>query len=305
MRVLSHQMRTRIRSQPQDHAGRRRSAARRPPDQELVLRLQRTIGNRATTQLLRQPTATEEEVLADVAQERARYDAAKRIHQQRLAEHDARSKPHALKTAGITTDSRVNEDTPKWIQAALAESRLLRPYLKGKFPGQAVTDKFRLHTNEDDFNIAAKAHLGNKDNMTESQRAAAFGDIGGFYERKTNEVHVRSRTKFGHALHEAMHKVAHPVFHPYWQRFINEGVTQYFTDMLLEEQGLSKVTDHKYQAELACAKKLATTVTTWQVVAAAYFQNDGALRETLMRRFHLDAGAMTQAIGAEQICSRL
>jgi len=96
MRVLSHPMRTRIRSEAQQHAGRRRHVARQPPDEELVLRLQRTIGNRATTQLLRQPTMTEEEVLADVAQERARFDAAKRTHQQRLAQY-AELKPHALK----------------------------------------------------------------------------------------------------------------------------------------------------------------------------------------------------------------
>ena len=50
--------------------------------------------------------------------------------------------------------------------------------------------------------------------MNEAQRAAAYGKIGGFYDRPTNEVHVRARTKFGHALHEAMHKVAHPVFKP-------------------------------------------------------------------------------------------
>ena len=140
--------------------------------------------------------------------------------------------------------------------------------------------------------------------MDKRQRAANFGKIGGFYERRTNEVHVRSRTKFGHALHEAMHKVAHPVFRPYWDRFINEGVTQYFTDMVLEEQGLAKVTDHEYAKELACAEKL-VAATSWQIVAAAYFQNDGALREALMRRLQLDGGGLTREIGAERICPRL
>jgi hypothetical protein len=265
----------RLRSDTPHHAGgRRRSGALLPPpDIAHVLRLQRTIGNRATTRLLRQPVAEAE-----------------------------RAKPHALKTAGITTDSRVSDETPKWIQAALTESLLLRPYLDGK---PAITDgSFKLHFDEDDFNEAAKKYFDNKDLMDKAKRAAAYGKIGGFYDRKTKEVHVRPRTKFGHAVHEAMHKVAHPVFFKYWGRLINEGVTQYFTDCLLKEQGLSEVTDHEYKDELACAKKL-VQATSWQVVAAAYFQNDGALRETLMKRFKLDAGQFTREVGAEKICTRL
>ena len=299
-------MLARVRSDAPHHTGarRRRGDALHPPDVAQVLRLQRTIGNRATARLLqRQPVATEEEVAADVAQERARFDAAKRTHERHRVQYAERA-PHALKSAGITTDSRVNEGTPKWIQAALAESRLLRQYLRGKFPAQAITDRFRIHSDEDTFNEAVKTHLGNKDLMNKAQRAAAFGKLGGFYERGTNEVHVRSRTSFGHALHEAMHKVAHPVFKPYWKRFINEGVTQYFTDCLLKEQGLPAVTDHDYKDELACAKKL-VEATSFQVVAAAYFLNDGTLRETLQRRFKLEPIPFAEAIDAERICTRL
>jgi hypothetical protein len=47
-------MRTRIRSHAQHLTGRRRRVARRPPDEELVLQLQHSIGNRATTRLLRE-----------------------------------------------------------------------------------------------------------------------------------------------------------------------------------------------------------------------------------------------------------
>ena len=76
--------------------------------------------------------------------------------------------------------------------------------------------------------------------MTKKERAAAYGRIGGFFDRSNGVIHVRSRTKFGHALHEAMHKVAHPGFHGFWGEFINEGVTQYFADCLLREQGLPR-----------------------------------------------------------------
>jgi hypothetical protein len=297
----------RLRSDAPHHTGgrRRSGAVLPPPDVAHVLRLQRTIGNRATTRLLRQPMPTEEEVRADVEHDRARFEESKRTHQQRLADYAQRSKPHALKSAGITTDSRVDGGTAKSIQAALAESQLLRPYLRNKFPASAVTKgTFNVESDEDTFNQAAQLYKGDHDNLTKAERAAKYGGIGGYYDRRDKSIHVRSRTKFGHALHEAMHRVAHPVFFAYWDRLINEGVTQYFTDFLLKEQGLSEVTDHEYKAELECANKL-VRATSWQVVAAAYFQNDGTLRETLMKRFKLDAGQFTHEIGAERICSRL
>ena len=92
---------------------------------------------------------------ADVEQERARFEAAKRRHQQRLAQYPPQSRTRSGR-AGITTDSRVTADTPNWIQTALEESRSLRPYLTGKFPAAAITDRFTIESNEDDFNQAAQ-----------------------------------------------------------------------------------------------------------------------------------------------------
>jgi hypothetical protein len=293
-------MRTRLRSHPAQHGGRRRPAARERPDAELVLRLQRTIGNRATTRLLREPTVEE-----DVAQERARFDQAKQEHLRRLAGYAQRDKPQALRKAGITTDSRVDRDTRKWIQAAFAESQKLRPYLKGKFPARAITQgTFEVHTVEDDFNTVAHGLYGGNQPMTKDQRAAAYGKIGGLYDRKTGAVHVRSRTKFGHAMHEAMHKLAHAGWYPFWERTFNEGVTQLMTDCVLQEQGLSIVTDHDYGAELACAKRL-VAATSFDAVAKAYFQNDAALRDALVARLRIDLGTLRREINADTLCARL
>jgi hypothetical protein len=292
-------MHARLRSQPLHHAGgHRRSGAICPPEVARVLRLQRTIGNRATTRLLREPTATE-----DLEAERARFEAAKREHRERLTHYPAQ--PHALRSAGITTDARVDGDTPKWIQTALEESRSLGPYLKGKFPGSSITDgKFSIESSEKVFNQGAQTYLGDHDNLNDADRAAKYGHIGGYYDEKDHSVHVRSRTKFGHALHEAMHKVSHPVFFHFWKRQINEGVTQYFTDVLLKEQGLPEVTDHEYKDELACAKKL-VAATSFDLVAAAYFTNDDRLRKALMSRLRLEAGPFAHAVNAEKVCERL
>jgi hypothetical protein len=260
-------MRTRLGSAALDHAGRRRRVAAGPPDQELVLRLQRTIGNRATTQLLQR-------------------------------------KPESLAKAGVKTDDRVGDKTAAAIQHALEESDELKPYIKDKFPKSAITTDFDVHSDDDDFNEAAKQMKHNMEPMTKNQRAAAYGKIGGFYDRSTHHIHLRARSKFGHAVHESMHKLAHPAFHAFWDSFINEGVTQYFCDRLLVEHGLGVVTDHEYKDQLACAKKL-VALTDWQTVAKAYFLNDGALLEAVKKKLGMDVGTLRKALLDDKVCSFL
>jgi hypothetical protein len=259
-------MRTHVRPALQCHPGRRRAAT----EERLVLRLQRTIGNRATTRLILR-------------------------------------KPEVLTKAGIQTDDRVSGKTPQFIQSAVEESEELKPYLKDKFPKSSITTDFEIHTDEDEFNQAAKSYLHNKDLMTKAKRAEEYGHIGGFFDRSTRHIHVRSRTKFGHAVHEAMHKVAHPAFHGFYGTFINEGVTQYFADRLLVEHGLGIVTDHEYKDELACAKKLVDLVGDWKTVAAAYFQNDTKLRDAMLKKLNMDPAAFQRAMNADagKVCARL
>jgi len=260
-------MRTRVRPAAQQHTGRRRQVARRPPDEELVLRLQRTIGNRATTRLILR-------------------------------------KPESLAKAGITTDSRISGKTPQAIQTALEDSEELKPYLKGKFPKYAVTKDFEVYSNEEDFNDAVKKMRKNVEPMTKNQKAAKYGKIGGFYERSTNKVHVRTRTKFGHAVHEAMHKVANPGFYGFWGEFVNEGVTQLFADRLLVEHRLTEVTDHDYKDELACAKQL-VALTDVKTVAAAYFLGDMKLLNAVAKKLNTDTSGVHDALVAGTVCPRL
>jgi hypothetical protein len=264
-----------------------------------VARLQGAIGNRATARLLRQVTVEE-----DVAAEKARFDAAKAEHARRLAEEDALDHPHVLKQAGVTTDSQVNDDTARLIQAALAESRKLRPYLRDKFPKLAITDgKFEVHAFDKDFNRAYADFRHVPPHTTDTELAQRYSDIGGFFDRGKKTIHLRPHATFGHAVHESMHKVSHAGF-LWWGSFIDEGVTQLMADCLLQEHGLSKVTNHNYWGQLACAQKL-VRATSLDMVARAYFQNDSELRETLRKRFQLELGPMVREIQAGTFCNRL
>ena len=264
-------MLARVRSDAPHQTGARRRGgdACHPTDVAQILRLQRTIGNRATTRLLlRDPIETEH------AQERARFDAAKRTHERNLVQF-AELKPHRLKSAGIDGVARRQGHAAADPGRARGEPGPA-PLPPRQVPGQAVTDgRFTIHSGEDDFNQARKRAANDQRQLTKDQRAAEYGDTAGWFDRTSKTVHVRARTKFGNALHEAMHKVAHPAFDGFWDEFINEGVTQLFTDELLKEQGLSEVTNHKYQAELACAKQL-VSVTSRELVASAYFQTTSA-----------------------------
>ena len=103
--------------------------------------------------------------------------------------------------------------------------------------------------------------------------AEAYGGSAGSSTATNRKIHVRSRTTFGHAVHEAMHRVSSSGFHGFWGDFFNEGVTQLFRRPVAGRARPRKVTDHEYKDELACAEKL-VALTDWQTVAAAYFQND-------------------------------
>lgn len=262
-------MLARVRSDAPHRTGARRrdGDACQAPDAAHVLRLQRTIGNRATTRLLQRG---------------------------------------ALQDAGITTTSRIDGKTRGHIQKAIEESEVLRPFLKGKFPHAAATEgTFEIHPDEKSFNDAyiSYRHISDAP-KTETERAKAYGGYGGFFDRSKNAIHVRSRASFGHALHEAVHKLANPAFHGFWGELINEGVTQYFTDCVLREQGLPEVKDHKYQDHLVCAKKLVAE-TTRDCVAREYFLGDGALREALKKKWRLDDVGFAKARVAGGVCQRL
>jgi hypothetical protein len=62
--------------------------------------------------------------------------------------------------------------------------------------------------------------------------------------------------------------------------FLNEGLTQYFADIVLRDQGVPKFTDHAYKKELACATRFVDRFHL-DSVARLYFLNDsqGALNQ--------------------------
>jgi hypothetical protein len=157
----------------------------------------------------------------------------------------------AARKAGVTTEMAVPEEpaallqTTTLLQTMIEASRLLAPYVSGK---RAVN-----------LRVPAKFKVDGPYAFTAAKEAAHLSPfeagIGGFYDRVRDEIHLPQKAHFAEALHEAIHKYSVPHLRNMCHT-LNEGVTQYFADAVLQEQGLPKAGRVTYQDYVDCAIKL-------------------------------------------------
>ena len=127
--------------------------------------------------------------------------------------------------------ARASDPPRSTTPAAAAGSRAghrLKPSLKDKFARAAITSDCDIHSDDDDFNEAAKKMKHSMEPMTKTQRAAAYGKIGGFYDRSTHHIHLRARSKFGHEYEDRLACANKLVALTDWQAvakafFVNDG----------------------------------------------------------------------------------
>ena len=67
---------------------------------------------------------------------------------------------------------------------------------------------------------------------------------------------------------------------------MNEGITQYFTDLFLKEGQYDILTDHGYKDNLECANKIVSQ-TNEETVAKAFFDSNAKLVSDLQKLLHL------------------
>jgi len=208
----------------------------------------------------------------------------------------------SAQTAGVTGDTTANASQLTLLRTIIEGSPTLMPYLRQQREQRTQPtdlrnrDRFTVHVRDEDFQDAQR-----RAGIAPAERGKR---IGGFYDRPTDAIHLPRDSKFGHALHEAIHKYS-PTgrcaiqLDPNTQMlvpnrtvtlcncdsFLNEGLTQYFADVVLKDQGLPRFTDHSYQDQLACATRF---VNTYHLdnVARLYFLNDsqGALNQFVQSR---------------------
>lgn len=225
------------------------------------------------------------ESLRDFEEEKRRFDIAKTEHQKRLAPPPLGVFPlDVLKRTGLTTESRINQSTPALLQSVLQRSRILRPYIEKKLTSIRIPKNFIHHEFDKVFEhrfVTLHKIIIPMGSPAEKELKAIYG----FYHAPTRTIHMRPSANVGHALHEAVHKFASPGFLNTFGKFLNEGVTHYFTNLVLLEQGLSG--SDAYAEQLKCAKHL-VRLCGQDRVARAYFLGHSALAADIVRLLNID-----------------
>ena len=111
-------------------------------------------------------------------------------------------------------------------------------------------------------------------------------EVRGFYDPDKKTIYLRQRSTWCHAFHETVHSFSDPDFiMDYLGKTLNEGITQYFTDIVMKEQVGSVCGDHKYGDELTCAKKLIETIFSFDDIAKLFFQQDKSILKKVADKF--------------------
>ncbi len=172
------------------------------------------------------------------------------------------AKADTLKTAGVDLADPVSSKTTQIIDAVLLRNRTLAPYIGGKLGGGfriSGDGRFKQEATDALFDGAYEKLYG----------SPAESYVMGFYDYTTSIVHVRPGATFGTALHEAIHSLASPNVYAGLQiaknvsndlvSVLTEGLTAFFTDRVLKDEGLPTFND-AYRGWKAKAEKLATAL---------------------------------------------
>jgi hypothetical protein len=156
-----------------------------------------------------------------------------------------------LQSEGVGLTDPVAKNTPAIIDTVLARNQKLAPYIGGRLKaGFSIAEKgkFIHESNDGNFeNAYRKAYDLNTADPVPKQTQ-------GFYDPKTSEVHVRPGAEFGTAMHESVHRLASPNLYDgllktandistSFAEVLQEGVTAFFTDSILKDEGLPNFND--------------------------------------------------------------
>ena len=163
-----------------------------------------------------------------------------------------------LKGQGVGLSDPVGGTTAAIIDDVLLRNKRLAPYIGDRLKGGfriAEKGKFIQEPSDSQFETAFRAVNGSD---------PAKSTVG-FFDPKKSIVHLRPTAQFGTALHESVHRLASPgLFGAFFLiaqdissdllDVLNEGMTAYFTDKILNDEGLPNFNDayrnqkHKVEA---------------------------------------------------------
>ncbi len=247
----------------------------------------------------------------DFSQVRAQTAVAPQrgVLQRQPAAGGSGNQPGVFAQNKVTTTSPVKSGTAALIQSALTASQLLRPHLTRLGTGKdqvQITDRFIIHADLDLFAGAWATFTGRPAmHISDELRNEAAG-IGGFYDRANRTIHLNPKATLGDALHEAMHKVSTRSVGGMFGPFLDEGVTQYFTDQVMREQQLPIATNHRYGPNLTCANAFIGIAGEPEVAAMQFAGRQiPQVRQAVMNRLRITEAELIQLGQKDQLCVRM
>ncbi len=175
---------------------------------------------------------------------------------------------------GFDPTDPVFDGTPQIIDQVLQRNKRLDPYLgvyKGTGPKIADKGRFVHELTDSNFDSEYKAFNG----------SSAQSYTQGFYDYKKKVMHVRPAALTGTALHESIHSLAPGSFYTFLENpaqkvsndlveVLAEGVTAFFTDCVLRDEGFGNFND-AYRDKKKKAEKLIGGLKNNQFDAIASF----------------------------------
>jgi hypothetical protein len=295
-----------------------------PPSHDLTHVVQQR-GQAAAPAVQRQPKPQPESEVVD-ARDFATHESLRRIRD----EIDKICQQPKLSNSKITPQSSLDAQTAQVLDDVMERAALcgsLSQYITTK-PQKLSQGHFVVHKHEkindlyqgspsninnirylfdqDDYHKKVRQYLKDTDphfsRKSEDEQRQQILETGGFYDRKNDVTNLPSDGTFGSALHESVHRVSEPAFKGLYGPYLNEGVTQWFTDLILHDEGLPPHSGHTYGPNLADAHLLIDKKAGMELVAELYFKSsDAAHWEILARLGLIKSGTKTGYFGEQEI----
>lgn len=191
-----------------------------------------------------------------------------------------------LKSEGVDLNDPVAGRTAAIIDQVLARNQKLAPYIGARLKGGfSIAEKGKFVHASTDANFDA-AYLSAYD-LDSSQTVPKSTE--GFFDSRKSVVHLRPGAEFGTALHESVHRLASPALYSVYLQgamkissdlteVLKEGVTAFFTDCILKEEGLPNFND-AYRSKKKKAENLITALGAdgFDLIAKFNFQGTGII----------------------------
>jgi len=201
---------------------------------------------------------------------------------------------------GITsTNDTINKDTPELLDifaSFAANCSSLSRYITLK-PSKIKDKHYKIHAHyrgNDETSSKSSGRFYNDDwhqavaDYLHTRDREAIWKVGGFYKRQNDTINLPSDSSFGNALHESVHRLSGPLFQTYFGQYLNEGLTQSFTNKLLHEAHFTRETKSDYGNNLADMRLLLAKLQGKEdLLARVYFMNDAEAVKQIYTVLHL------------------